>query len=227
MPAIRFVAALAVALSLLVPSAAGAQTNPTLVSIEVSDPVVSYKGKVTVTVKVEGVRSTSGSIRIYETSSEVSHRLVKSGTPTNGVVQVTVQPAVNTSFKAYFSGDETHDAADSEAVDVKVRARFTGSLAGYDSKDGKFHVYRAKLPIFRVRLSPNHAGVPVRMVAQLPQGDGWGTFDTIKVPLNSDSSALATIHMPPGNYRVKAFFSGTGRAMATKTKWFFVRMLAA
>jgi hypothetical protein len=180
-------------------------------TVRTDSPTYLYNHKATVAATLPS--GAGETVSIYATSPGGRRKLVKEGlVDVDDRLTVKVPVQRTTTFSASYDGDDTRDAATAEATAVKVRAAVTGSLSGYRSKAGAYHLYSVGNRIlFTARVRPNHQGDCVYSRLQFHVQGRWGYDSTTNcMRLASTSTAKASF---------KGDRSYTGIPMRFRTEW--------
>jgi hypothetical protein len=130
----------------------------------------------------------------------------------NGNVTVAHPLAKTTKFTATWPGDGTYRPEES-VVFVEARARITGTMIGYHSTSGVFHLFhRFDDPRYRARIVPTHAGDEFVFTLWMWHGvdQHWAWVKNVTRTISSVGTATVKFMDPtPGvGYRVHATFMG-------------------
>ena len=205
----------------------GTNTRGTTLSLTTSARQVAYRGRVTVTADLAGVRGSGHRVAIYMTPFGESRQLLRSGTAaSDGTFEAVVRLERNTTFTAEYAGDASYAPSESRPKSVGVHAKVSYSLLGFHATSGKYKLYHyGDLPATRTSVAPNHSGDLVTFVLQISQDGDWRTLDTATASLEADSTANATVvgGGSPHNYRAKAVFKGGSGNLAGSSRWAYLR----
>jgi hypothetical protein len=108
-----------------------------------------------------------------------------------------------------------------------VRARTSVSLGGAYGRSGKYKLYhRGTNPRVNGKVVPNHAGFPLKFIAQRYGGSGWATEATGTYTIASDGVARAILYntYPGYRYRVRVVFDGDADHLGSASGWAYLRV---
>lgn len=192
----------------------------TSTSLAVSATKVKYNRSVTLTAHVIGSRT--GRVALYATPYGGVKTLVKSAAlNSNGNVSASYRMKRKTTFTAEYAGDDRHASSKSGGKVVKVYAIATVKAINYYGTSGKYRLYHAgKYPDVLGAVVPNHAGLPLKFVAQVYYAGAWhaGASDSFTIDVDGRVYAYL-ISTTRGTYRVRTVFSGDADHLGDTSPW--------
>jgi hypothetical protein len=213
----------------------------TQVTLTTSAKSISFGKTVKVTAHlVDHLDTTSKELSIYATPYGGTKKLIASGDVNgDGNLSVTYTPSRKTTFGATFAGDATYLSASSATKVVNVAVRITGTLTHFDSRAGKFRIYRYTAncpkhhrgcPTYAVKVSPNHAGKLVTFVLQLYASGAWRTALTVGGRLGPRSTRVeifiyrnaSVVGLPT---RVHVRFGGDADHLGRTSPWSYFKVV--
>jgi YVTN family beta-propeller protein len=198
--------------------------SPTTTSLTLSATTVKYNRSITVRGHVNG--ASSGKILIYATPYGGSKTLIGSGSPNaSRNFSVTYRMKRKTSFVARFAGDDLHKSSTSASKVVKVRAICTVKLTTYYGTSGKYRLYHWPSDAYvRGTVTPNHAGLPLKFVAQVYAGGSWRALTSARFTIQGNGSAYARLDATRGSFRVRTVFAGDADHLGDSSPWAYLRI---
>jgi YVTN family beta-propeller protein len=198
--------------------------SPTTTSLTLSATTVKYNRSVTVRGHVSG--ASNGTIRIYATPYGGTKTLIGSGGPNaSGNFSVTRRMKRKTSFVAEFAGDDSHKSSKSASKVVKVRALVTVKLTNYYGRSGKYRLYHWPSDAYvRGTVTPNHAGFPLKFVAQAYVGGSWRALTSARFTIQGTGSAYARLDATRGTFRVRTVFAGDADHLGNSSSWAYLKL---
>jgi WD40 repeat protein len=199
----------------------------TTLTLAPSKSVVKYGGSLKLTAHLSPGDTENKRISIYATPHGGTKKLVKRGdVDSDGNLQATVRPTKRTTYTATFAGDETYEAATSDAEVVLVRVITTAVVAGFYGTSGRYKLYHfGQLVKQTGTVVPNHAGKRLKFVAQLRRSGAWRTVATGSFRIRDNGSVTA--FFTPGSrrsYRVRNEFAGDKDHLGDVSPWRYVKV---
>jgi hypothetical protein len=202
----------------------------TSLSLDASSAVVAYQGTVTVTAHLDAFEDTDNDlVAIYKTPSGGSRSLVTSGTvDAAGNISATVPLSKNTTFVAEWLGDERYAGATSPSILVKVRVKVTTRLSRHYGTSGSYKLYHlGRSARVKGTVVPNHAGDPLKFVAQKLRDGAWRSVSSASFTIESDGSAYALFKAgTKGRYRLRNVFGADEDHLGNRSAWVYARFTA-
>jgi WD40 repeat protein len=207
-------------------------TNPTqpLLSTETSLTVsasrVTYGTSLTLRAHVTAAKT--GSMSFYKTPYGGSRTLVKTVAINSlGNASISTKPAARTLYTAEFTGNDKYDSSTSAGRTVYVRARTTVRLRRWYARSGIYKLFRAGTrPLVTGTVAPNHAGSPLRFVAQRYYAGAWRLTATVTFTITSAGSVSAELLRTTrgGTYRVRTIFGGDADHLGSRSRWAYLKV---
>lgn len=207
-------------------------TNPTLPLISTATSLASSASTVTyghyVTLKAHVTGARGGTMSFYKTPYGGSRTLVKTVTINSlGNASISTKPSAKTRYTAEFGGNDKYDSSTSVGRTVYVRARTTVRLSRFYGRSGSYKLFHAGTrPLVPGTVVPNHAGSPLKFLAQRYYAGAWrlpaaATF-TIASTGSVSVELLNTVR--GGTYRVRVIFGGDADHLGSRSAWAYLRV---
>jgi hypothetical protein len=202
----------------------------TALSLSTSRREISFGGAVTVTARLGAFEDPSSLVSIYRTPYGGRRTLVARG-PANtaGAFSVTVTPQKRTSFVAEWEGDDGYLPATSATRIVGVHVVTTTRMSGHYRTSGRYKLFHEGDVVRHTgRVAPNHAGKPLRFVAQAFLRGAWRTIATGSFRIRAAGSVTAYLGgLPRGvNFRARNEFRGDADHLGDSSPWQYFRWTA-
>lgn len=202
----------------------------TTLSLNASASVVRYQGAVTVTAHLGAFADTANDVvAIYRTPAGGSRSLVVSGpVDAAGNISATVSLSKNTTFVAEWMGDDRYAGATSPSALVKVQVKVTTRLSRHYGTSGIYKLYHlGKSALVKGTVTPNHAGDPLKFVAQKLRDGAWRSVSSASFTIESDGSAYALFRAgTKGRYRLRNVFRADEDHLGNKSAWVYAKFTA-
>ncbi len=197
----------------------------TSTSLAVSATKVRYGGRVRLTAHLTGARA--GTISIYARPYGGEKTLVRAGSVNSyGNFSASYAMKRKTTFTAEYSGTDTRAASTSTGKVVAVHAIATIRMINHYGTSGKYRLYHAgRYPDAVGAVTPNHAGLNLRFVAQSYYAGAWRTVASDAFPLEFDSRVFAyLISTTRGTYRMRTVFAGDADHLGDISPWAYLQI---
>jgi sugar lactone lactonase YvrE len=197
----------------------------TSTSLAVSATKLKYKQTLKLTAHLTGTKT--GTMSIYATPYGGTKTLVRSGSVNSyGNFAASYTMKQKTTFKAEYSGSDTHAASKSGGKTVAVYAIATVRMINYYGTSGKYRLYRAgTYPDAVGAVKPNHAGFNLKFVAQRYYAGAWRAAASDSFPLDWDSTFYAyLITTARGTYRMRTVFAGDADHLGDSSPWAYFQI---
>jgi hypothetical protein len=197
----------------------------TSTSLAVSATKLKYNQTVKLTAHLTGTKT--GTMSIYATPYGGTKTLVRSGSVNSyGNLTASYTMKQKTTFKAEYSGSDTHAASKSSGKTVAVYAIATVRMINYYGTSGKYRLYRkGTYPDAVGAVKPNHAGYNLKFVAQQYYAGAWRAVASDTFPLGWDSTFYAyLITTSRGTYRMRTVFAGDADHLGDSSPWAYFQI---
>ena len=214
--------------------------QPVSLTLSANRPEVTFGGSLKLKAHLLPYASSANhDVSIYELSAAGAKTLVASGAVNgNGNFFATVEPTKHTRYRAEWSGDATHLGGGVAETKVKVHALVTGSLRGFDRRDGGVYLYDFSArcpaagrhcPTFHAHVAPNHAGRRVELFLEVKVKQRWREVLHLRKRLDERSSyTVRYVYGGPGiiGYptRTRARFVGDDDHLSGHSPWLYFRV---
>jgi hypothetical protein len=197
---------------------------PTTTSLSASKSAVTYGYSVTLTAHVTG--PTSGSVRLYGRPYGGTKTLLRTNAlNVSGNASFTVKPSGKTTYSAELVEDDTYASSASSGRTVSVRSKTAIALSGGYGTSGKYRLYHVgRRAYMRGTVAPNHAGSPLKFVAQRYYSGGWHAVASGRYPIQANGSAYAYFYTNlRGAYRARCVFGGDADHLGSSSAWKYLK----
>ena len=199
----------------------------TTLTLDASKSVVNHGGSLKLTAHLSPGETENKRVSIYATPHGGTKMLVKrDSVDSDGNLEATVRPKKRTTYTATFAGDETYEAATSNAEAVLVRVITTTDIAGFYGTSGKYRLYHLGQQVKQTgAVVPNHAGRNLKFVAQLHRNGAWRTVATASFRIRANGSITA--FFTPGSrrsFRMRNEFAGDRDHLGDVSPWRYAKV---